>query len=192
MAEAVRLRPDSLQFHRRLGICLINSGDQIGWRRASAELLNRFGSTGSSGTANDAAWACTLGPGATSDPGVPVRMAEFAVRDCAESLKGLFLNTLGAALYRAGRFDEAIQRLQEGIERRGGASVPEDWLFLAMAHHRLGHQPEARRWLDKLRTYQPSDSPAQFWENLVTRVLKSEAEALILYDPVFPGDPFAR
>jgi hypothetical protein len=62
-----------------------------------------------------------------------------------------------------------------------------------MAHYRLGHREEARRWLDRLREYQPSlMDPARFWDELEVRLLRSEAEAVILYDPVFPDDPFAR
>jgi hypothetical protein len=69
------------------------------------------------------------------------------------------LNTLGAALHRAGRFQEAISRLEEGIRKRDGTSLPQDWAFLSMAHQRLGHRREARRWLDRLWTYRPSENP---------------------------------
>jgi hypothetical protein len=72
-----------------------------------------------------------------------------------------------------------------------GADGPLDWPFLAMAHHHLGHRGEARRWLDRLRNRQPSTDPNQFWDELEIRLLRSEAEAVILYDPVFPSDPFA-
>jgi hypothetical protein len=61
-----------------------------------------------------------------------------------------------------------------------------------MAHHRLGHRAEALRWLDRLRQYQPSTDPALFWQDLEVRLLRSEAEAVIVYDPAFPVDPFAH
>jgi hypothetical protein len=61
-----------------------------------------------------------------------------------------------------------------------------------MAHHRLGHPDEARRWLDRLRNRQPSADSTRFWDELEVRLLRSEAEALVLYDPAFPDDPFAR
>ena len=67
------------------------------------------------------------------------------------------LNTLGASLYRAGRFGEAIRRLNESIQALDGGDVPKGFAFLAMAHHRLGHGDEAKRWLDKLVAYQPKD-----------------------------------
>ena len=136
--------------------------------------------------------AYVLGPEATADPGVPVRLAELAVRGASGFDKADCLNTFGAALYRSGRCDEAIRRLEEAIQARGGEGGPAGWAFLALAHHRLGHRDEARRWLDRLREHRPSEDPARFWDELEARLLRSEAEAVVLYDPVFPEDPFAR
>jgi hypothetical protein len=56
------------------------------------------------------------------------------------------LNTLGAVLYRAGRFEEAVHQLGRAVEVEGGGTAL-DALFLAMAHQKLGHSEEARRWL---------------------------------------------
>ena len=101
------------------------------------------------------------------------------------------VTTLGAVLYRAGRSDQAIGRLEEALRARGDQGDPRDCAFLALAHHRLGHRDEARRWLDRLREHRPSGDPARFWDELEIRLLRSEAEAVVLYDPVFPDDPFA-
>ena len=60
-----------------------------------------------------------------------------------------------------------------------------------MAHHQLGHEAEARLWLDRLRAHRPNENPDAFWNELEIRLLRREVEALILYDPVFPADPFA-
>jgi hypothetical protein len=96
----------------------------------------------------------------------------------------------GAALYRTGRFEDAARWLKE--EHPDVEEDPASWPFLAMAHHHLGHSDEARHWLEKLRGRQPSADPDQFWEELEFRLLRSEAEAVIFYDPVFPTNPFAR
>ena len=59
---------------------------------------------------------------------------------------------LGALLYRAGRFAEAIARLTEAEELPTQRTSPiYGWLFLAMAHHRLGHRAEAQVYLVRLR-----------------------------------------
>ena len=120
-----------------------------------------------------------------------VRLAELAVNGAPEQSKAYLLNTLGAALYRAGRFAEAVRRLEEGIQKRKGVSSEADWVFLAMAHHRLGHHEEARRWLDRFRDRGPNLDPSAFWHELEIRLLRAEAEAVVLWDPIFPADPFA-
>jgi hypothetical protein len=175
-----------------LSVALLRSGDRAGWQRSTAAVLDRLGGTNNPWTANSVAWSCALGPGATADSGLLVRLAEIGVRGLDAFNKPRCLNTLGAALYRAGRYDEAIRRLGEAAQARDGAGVPQDWAFLAMAHHRLCHRGEARRWLDRLREHRPSEEPAQFWDELESHVLRSEAEAVILFDPAFPDDPFAR
>ena len=132
-----------------------------------------------------------LALGAVANRAAPVRLAEFAVNDAPEAEKPNSLNTLGAALYRAGRFQKAISRLEEGIRKQGGESVPQDWVFLAMAHHQLGNNAEARRWLDRLRAHRANENPDAFWNELEIRFLRREAESVVLYDPVFPADAFA-
>jgi WD40 repeat protein/serine/threonine protein kinase/tetratricopeptide (TPR) repeat protein len=190
IAEAVRMMPDDVVLRRYLGATLLASGDLAGWRVATAALLDRFGGSINPWTANQVARSCVLVPEVASDPGMTVRLAETAVRGAVGPLvKSNHLNTLGAALYRAGRCDEAIQRLEEAIQDRGGQATC--WAFLAMAQDRLGHHEGAFRWLDRLRKHQPA-APAQFWDELEIRLLRSEAEAVILYDPIFPADPFAR
>jgi hypothetical protein len=126
-----------------------------------------------------------------------VRLAELAVNGHSVNgstvfLKAVRLNTLGAALYRAGRFADAVRRLDEGIRYKSGVSDKADWVFLAMAHHRLGHHEEARRWLSRFRDRSPGLAPGYVWGELEIRLLRTEAEAVVLYDPIFPADPFAR
>jgi tetratricopeptide (TPR) repeat protein len=191
---AVSRWPDSLDLREWQCRALLAAGDRIGWERAIASLLDRFQGPMDYNDSNEVAWLCALGPYTVADPESPVRLAETAVQK-AESAgdKAACLNTLGGALYRAGRFEEAIRRLEEAIRVRvGGRGTPNDWSLLALAHHRLGHREEAGRWLDRSRDYQPTERPAQFSIELDNRLLRSEAEALVRYDPAFPDDPFAH
>jgi tetratricopeptide (TPR) repeat protein len=166
-------------------------GNKAGLRRECTELLDRFGSSTSSLTANNIARHCVLAPGAVADSEAPVRLAELAVNGAQADEKPLYLSTLGAALLRAGRIQEAISRLEEGIRLRAGKSLPADRIFLALAHQRLGHHAEALGWFDRLETYRPNASPEHYWDELEIRLLRREAEAAVVLDPIFPADPFA-
>jgi WD40 repeat protein/serine/threonine protein kinase len=195
IGEAVRLRPEDFIYdhyddrHRQI-LALLAAGDRARLRCAISELLERFQGTTHPPTANSVAWLCVLGPDAVADHEVPVRLAEIAVQGATADADRL--NTLGAGLYRAGRFAAAIDRLEEAVRLQGGVGLPKIWAFLAMAHHGLGQRDEARRWLVRLREHRPSTRPAQFWNELETRLLRSEAEALIVGDAAFPADPFTR
>jgi WD40 repeat protein/tetratricopeptide (TPR) repeat protein len=191
-AKAVHLEPENLRLRYNLALALLALGDQDGLRQFCSDVLSHFGTTANPRVANSVAWYCVLGPDAAADRATPVRLAKLAVTDTSEAEKPTFLNTLGAALYRAGRFEDAIHRLEEGIRKRGGKSLPQDWVFLALAHHGLGNRAEARRWLDRLRAYLPDEKPSAFWNELEIRLLRREAEAVIHFDPIFPTDPFAR
>ena len=135
------------------------------------------------------AWILVLIGDEMSDHDAAISLAEEALAGIPEQGRADALGTLGAALYRAGRFEEAIRRLDEGIGGQDGQGLPQNWAFLAMAHHRLGHQAEARRWLDRFRNDQAPEG-GSYWNDLEIRLLRREAESLIL-DPAFPADPFA-
>ena len=67
-----------------------------------------------------------------------------------------------------------------------------------MAHERLGHAAQARNlltdvkraWQRILATKTDGAVSVQTPDWLPLQLLRSEAEALVLYDPVFPADPF--
>ena len=87
------------------------------------------------------------------------------------------------------RFDD----LRKGLQARQGNSGPEDWTFLALAHYRLGHRAEATSSARSASV--PPEACYEFervWREFVIQRLRSEAEAVILYDPAFPKDPFAH
>jgi WD40 repeat protein/tetratricopeptide (TPR) repeat protein len=92
---------------------------------------------------NNRAWELASGPGPRRDPGRALALARRAV-DLAPG-EGVFFNTMGVVLYRAGRYDEAIAMLECSRAAHRGAFDGFDLFFLAMAHQRLGH-PEAARY----------------------------------------------
>jgi tetratricopeptide (TPR) repeat protein len=181
--KAVEREPHNviLRYHHML--CLLENGDTPGYRGAAVDLFTRFGKVTSPDEADLAAWYCVLAADALPDLNAPVRMAEMALAACHPIQKRAVLNTVGAALYRAGRFDEAIQRLEESVREQGGAGVPQDWAFLAMAHWKKGNGEAARRWLDKLRSYNPGVPAGFVPEAVEIEILRREAETLVRDSP---------
>jgi Flp pilus assembly protein TadD len=89
------------------------------------------------------------------------------------------LTTLGAASYRAGRFEEAIGRLEKSVQARGGSASPQASAFLAMALHRRGDHQAARRWLEALRAHNPGNNSRFSWDDVEIDILRGEAEELV-------------
>jgi serine/threonine protein kinase/WD40 repeat protein/tetratricopeptide (TPR) repeat protein len=171
-----------------LVLARLGASDLAGYRRACAEMARRFGPTQDRDAAFWVAWAGVLGPDALADSSMLVRSAEQALAPSAKRFDGL--NTLGAALYRAARFKEALLRLQEAQAAYNPADsvrqpIVYNWLFQAMAHHALGNDKEAREWFQKVvgwmeEVAQDKGSVPMPWNRRLTlRLLRREAEALI-------------
>jgi WD40 repeat protein/tetratricopeptide (TPR) repeat protein/tRNA A-37 threonylcarbamoyl transferase component Bud32 len=165
-----------------LALARLQTGAADGYRKTCADLLKRFGQAKDAPNANSVAWTCALAPDAVADLAPAVRLAEKAV--AATPGKHATLNTLGAILYRAGRFEEAVKRLDEArkIDKQGGSVT--DWLFLALAHQRLKHTDEAKRCLGKAVALMDraggKGTPPLNWQDKVTRqLLRREATMLV-------------
>jgi tetratricopeptide (TPR) repeat protein len=161
--------------------------DKPAYQAACADMLMKFAHTSDAPTAHFVAWTCALGPDALADFTPAIALAEKAVKKDAKSAQ--FAVGLGAILYRAGRFDEARQKLEEADRLASSAdprlSTPAyTWFFLGMTQHRLGLAAEAKQWLDKAR--QETDKALKahdsgtiklLWNRRLTlTLLRSEAE----------------
>ena len=87
---------------------------------------------------------------------------------------GQVLNTLGIALYRCGRYEEAVEALKNAGELNNWHPV--DHAFLAVAYHRLGDSTAAREELERARQRSAEVGLSQLPE---LRQLMQEAEQLI-------------
>ena len=90
-----------------------------------------------------------------------------------------FLNTLGLALYRAGRHAEAIPVLERSLAKNDSTSAPYDLFFLALCHARNGDTGRARADFDRALSWLKANSslPSDMADRLST--LRAEAEALL-------------
>jgi serine/threonine protein kinase/Flp pilus assembly protein TadD len=147
---------------------------------------------------NEIVRACNLVPGHGVDRAWAVQFARNAV---AGNRVVWNLFALAGAHYRAGEYDQALQRFREAL------AVDPNWpphctthLFLAMTHHRLGQGEEARQELGKANellvrlhkgaSVEPADLPplgyaVEWIEHLV---IYREAKTLVDGSPP-PDDP---
>ena len=124
-------------------------------------------------TLNDIAWTVASRPETpTADLAQALDLIREAVAKAPDD--GSFRNTLGVVRYRLGDWKGAVEALEDSVRLRDGGD-PFDWLFLAMARHRLGERDVARRWLEK------SVARAQetTTDNEEVKRFRSEAESLL-------------
>jgi tetratricopeptide (TPR) repeat protein len=192
-SETVRLRPeDTFTRHRQI-LALLGAGELEAAQQAGIELLDRFRETTVPADADRIVSSFSVLTRAdAASQRATVRLAEFSLNQAHFNLKRSFQSKLGAALYRAGRFEDAIRQLEEIRKARTGSEGLVDLLFLAMANERLSHRDVARGWLGLVRNHRSSPNPTRCWDELEIRLLRSEAEAVVIYDPIFPDDPFAH
>jgi tetratricopeptide (TPR) repeat protein len=212
--EAVTLRPGYAEAHRNLGTALalkgayagaalrfgkarqlqpgnaatwcdqamacLGAGDLKGYRAACADLLGRFAGTKDPATAARVLRACLAAPGAGADAAALARLAEAVTPEAARD------SLLAAALYRAGKYEGAVKRV-DGLAR-SGYLLAWDWYVRAMAQHRLGRGGEARqslgraaRWVADRRQAEEAGKqrPLAWWYRVELEHLRREAEELV-------------
>jgi WD40 repeat protein/serine/threonine protein kinase/tetratricopeptide (TPR) repeat protein len=189
-AKAIGLKQLDIETWFQHALLRLAVGDHAGYRSACGGMLERFGPTADRQISIKLAAACLLAPEAVTQYGGLVRALELAV--AARPNVCVHYHSLGGMLYRAGRFAEAVPPLKEAIRLHSREGVVSDWLFLAMAYHRLGQADEARPWLhkaveelDRRQQAKGTSDAASAWNLrpeqllLLDQLLRREAEALI-------------
>ena len=140
-----------------------------------------------------AASATALGPNATDDWTKTLAWTDHALARLVEIEKGVkpallelvrterqrFLRTRGAVLFRAGRLEEAAKVLRQAISLHPDGGTFEDWLFLALAEHRLGHTKDATEAASRARALIPKAKSGSAWERAEVEVLADELDATL-------------
>jgi uncharacterized protein HemY len=129
---------------------------------------------------NDLAWdLATATDQAPPNSAIAAKLAERAVELAPQN--GNFWNTLGVAHYRVGEFEKAVADLERSISLRSGGDSS-DFLFLAMAHQRLGDTSTARKWYDGAVQRMQSEKSA-----MLSRFQREAAQLLGVDEP--PAGP---
>jgi WD40 repeat protein/tetratricopeptide (TPR) repeat protein len=144
-SRAVELGSDSLTVWSYHALLRLHFGDQAGFQRACVNFVSQHKDSWYSGRTSILVGLCSLGPDSVKDLDRLVRLADNAAQETAN---GRFtLLNMGDILYRSGRLEEAVHCLQEGLPSPN--CTADDWVMLALAHERLGHHTEAKKWRDK-------------------------------------------
>ncbi len=181
--RAAQLRSGFTDLLSHAALLRLARGDAAGQRRACSDLLRDSGTTQNPDRAYWIARTCAMVPdGVAVDRELGVRLAELALP--LSGLEAEILDLRGATLYRAGRYEEARERLTAAVDSRGGGSTAWEASILAMVHSRLGSPREARGWLatarQSLAAGVPAESAALAWnERLEREALFAEARALV-------------
>jgi serine/threonine protein kinase/WD40 repeat protein/tetratricopeptide (TPR) repeat protein len=179
----------------RLAVACLKAGDRTGYKAACTGIAGRLPPAGTPVPLNDAIGAAhtfTLGADATDDWAAPLarverilkRIAERAAADPAykeqsQTVRSVFLLAHGALLHRAGRFEEAAKVLREGLSIHPQGGEFGDWLFLALAEHRLGHADAAKETAAKARAVRAGSKPGSPWDKAEADLLAAELDAAL-------------
>ncbi len=119
----------------------IGGNNLDGYRLVRAKLLERHGRTTQPGTASHLLYISVVLPAQPAELDLMLRMGDLSAAKFSNP------RARGAANYRAGRYQAAINDLNDAAKvfpPRGW-----DWLFLAMAYHQLGNNEAAKTNLEK-------------------------------------------
>jgi WD40 repeat protein len=147
------------------------------------EMLARF--------LNTCAWRLATAPEPTRDPQRAISLARRAVE--LRPKAAIYLNTLGVALHRAGRYPEAIATLEKSLAAGRGQTDAFDLFFLAMARFEVGQIDRARADFDRAVKWR-RDHPNLAQPGWSAELDAFQAEARALLDgppPALPTDAFA-
>ncbi len=139
---------------------------------------------------NNRAWELASSPESERDLTRALRLVEQAVE--SDPNHGVFLNTLGVVQYRMGRYDAAVTTLERSLAAGHGQFEGFDLVFLAMAHHRLGHRGEARACYDRAMDWIESKRDLSEQDAKELAAFRAEVLAVLAAPPVqLPDNVFA-
>jgi serine/threonine protein kinase len=163
-------------------------GDEAGYRATCKALVNVPTAGVDDHSKWRTTWACCLASDALDDPSLLVKRAKEFVASNSLNQHHFALQGLGAALYRARRYEDAAEVLNESLAAYpsdvppGYASINYTRMLLAVTTWHQGQQDEARqlleKWLPKVDKELQTPS-LQFHRRATLEILRREAVALI-------------
>ena len=177
-----------------LAIAQLRLDDFSGYEDTCDRVMKQFGPMPMPADAYTVSWVLALADAPGQDWGKAVGLMNTALVQNKNNY--FYLKTLGVLLYRAGKYDEARDRLDDSRKAYTGSlglpqgfakedGSPTDQLFLAMTYHQLKKPEEAKawlakavEWLDKFQPSKPGTGPT-VWQRAEWELHRKEAEKLI-------------
>jgi WD40 repeat protein/tetratricopeptide (TPR) repeat protein len=171
-ARGLESKPDDAEAWYHAAVVQLAAGKTDTYRSICARMLDQFGKTENARAAARLGFTLVQMPAAPSDLERLLQLGE-----------GGNVLVQGAALYRAGKWEQAVRVLETPAGWTGPSQVWA-WLFLAMAHDRLGHAAPARQFLEKAQAWiDAADRKETLYADRFQRVefhtLRREAEELL-------------
>ncbi|MFI5461495.1 MAG: tetratricopeptide repeat protein, partial [Isosphaerales bacterium] len=167
------------------GCVLLLLGDRPGYEQFCKRWADRVGDSPAWGFNLARAW------GVSARPVVPAQQIIERVEKTLQAGRApWYLHVLSLAHYRNGEFERAIERaLESNVGDWSGSAKSLNWVVLAMAHSRLGHAADARKFLEQALELagraSPGQPPGVEWPDMAPpdfvefELLRREAEELI-------------
>jgi len=130
-----KLDPGDYTTCNQLLRCYLVLHDAAPFQRLCKELVAKYGKDQNPVIRNNVIWTAALMPDALPNYTEVVHIASKLM-----DIKGngaTYLNTYGSLLYRVRQYRAAVSHLNKSIEAKKGKGDAFDWIFLAMAKHRL-------------------------------------------------------
>jgi WD40 repeat protein len=185
-------------FHRALGLGVEDMGlryalaltqralgDVPGFQQSCREALREFSGFAEPNMDTSLVSLCALTPDSGVDPARLVALARRVLPYGRQNARTQVV--LGAALYRARRYTEAVPYLRAASP--DAQEAPTARLLLAMTTHAMGRLDEAQRWYDQAtrlldrETTSPDEpaagTPKPWHERLALELLRREARSLV-------------
>jgi serine/threonine protein kinase/Flp pilus assembly protein TadD len=187
-ANALRPLDDQWELGCR-AVMHLRQGAADAYAETCRQMMKRFGQTDDPKLATFIAWMCSLAPGAIKDASAPVRLAELSLKGNPQDAWCAL--ALGAALYRAGQYQQAASHLRQAMKGSANKNIQQDialaQLFLGMALQRLGESKEAARLLnsasDSIDRATAGEGKSKlgpgWWVWAACQVVRPEAQTLI-------------
>ncbi len=143
LTKAAAFPKTALRATGYIALVRLARNDPKGYRQSCTELLEKWSAGEDPREAAIVAWTCSVLPESEARLGRVIEVLEKS-----DSKDSFTWRSLGAALYRSGKSQQAIEALRKA-EEAGKQPSPLVWTFLALAYQQKGQKEEARQWLDK-------------------------------------------